>query len=226
MGMDREAGEVVESISVLIVDDHDLFRSGLSAMLKSEPGIEVIAQASRGTLGIRLALELRPQVVLMDLRMPDVDGLVAIQQIIGRSPDARIIVLTVAADDGDLAAAILAGACGYLLKDNPIESVVAAVRAAAAGDSWLSPKAASAVLEKIRRDHVEPLVEPERAGILSPRELEVLRLLARGLENAEIAAELHISPRTAKNHLSNVLAKLGMSNRVQAAIYAVRHGLD
>ena len=226
MGTETEAAEPAEPITVLVVDDHDLFRSGLSAMLKSAPGIEVIGQASRATLGIRLALELRPQVVLMDLRLPDIDGLDAIGQIVEQSPDARVIVLTVASDEADVAAAVLAGACGYLLKDNPIESVVAAVRAAAAGESWLSPKAASAVLDKIRRDHVEPLGKSNAAGILSPRELEILRLLARGLENAEIAAELHISPRTAKNHLSNVLAKLGMSNRVQAAIYAVRHGLD
>ena len=136
-----------------------------------------------------------------------------------------MIALTVANDERDVEAAVLAGACGYLAKEVPIADVVSAVRAASNGDSWLSPRAATAVLERMRRDHVEPEPDAGRMQRLSPRELEILGLVAKGMENAEIASELSISPRTAKNHLSSVLAKLGVSNRVQAAIYAVKRGL-
>jgi DNA-binding NarL/FixJ family response regulator len=215
-----------DPIGVLIVDDHDLFRAGLAAMLKADPEIEVLAQASRGRLGVQLARELHPQVVLMDLRIPDLDGIDATREIVANDPQARVIALTVSGAEHDVASVVLAGACGYLLKDNSVEDVGAAVRAAAAGESWLSPRAAATVLEKMRREYVEPPSEDDPVGLLSPREMEILRLIAHGLENTQIAAELNISPRTAKNHLSNVLAKLGMTNRVQAAIYAVRHGLD
>ena len=212
-------------IRVLVVDDHDLFRTGLATMLQAETGIEVVAQASRGSMGVRLARELHPSVVLMDLRMPDLDGIEATKEILQDNPATRVIALTVANGESDIAAAVLAGACGYLVKDTPIDDVVAAVRAAASGDSWLSPRAAAALLDRMRREHVEPSHDPQQLSILSPRELEILRLVARGMENAEIAAELNISPRTAKNHLSSVLNKLGMTNRVQAAILAVRSGL-
>jgi DNA-binding NarL/FixJ family response regulator len=214
-------------VSVVVVDDHDLFRSGLTALLHGEPFIEVVGQASRGTMGVQLTLDLRPDIVLMDLGLPDIDGIEATRRILAVRPDTRVIVLTVASEDGDVESAVLAGACGYLLKDSSVEEIVAAVHAATVGEAWLSPRAATAVLEKLRRDHVSAgtsaAPSPE---ILSPRELEILRLVSHGLENAEIAAELSISPRTAKNHLSNVLSKLGMTNRVQAAIYAVRHGID
>jgi len=136
-----------------------------------------------------------------------------------------VIALTVANEEHDVEAAVLAGACGYLAKEVPISDVAAAVRAAANGDSWLSPRAARAVLDRMRRDHVAPAADVDRIQRLSPRELEILGLVAKGMENAEIAAELSISPRTAKNHLSSVLTKLGVSNRVQAAIYAVKRGL-
>jgi DNA-binding NarL/FixJ family response regulator len=218
--------ELAGAIDVLIVDDHDLFRAGLAAILKAEPDINVVAQASRGRLGVQLARELRPHVILMDLRIPDLDGIAATREIIADDAQARVIALTVSGDENDVAAAVLAGACGYLLKDNSVEDVGVAVRAAAAGESWLSPRAAATVLEKVRREHVERPPVAEAAELLSPREIEILQLVARGLGNAQIAAELSISPRTAKNHLSNVLTKLGMTNRVQAAIYAVRHGLD
>ena len=212
-------------IRVLIVDDHDLFRAGLSLLLAATADIEVVAQGSGGKMGIRLARELRPEVVLMDLRMPDLDGVDAIRAIVADEPAARVIALTVSSDEGDVAAAVVAGACGYLVKDTPVDEVVAAVRAAARGETWLSPRAAGALLERVRHSNVDAAPELEVAAELSPRELEVLRLLARGLENSEIAAELGISPRTVKNHLSSILSKLGMTNRIQAAIYAVRSGL-
>jgi DNA-binding NarL/FixJ family response regulator len=221
-----ERDDSAPRIGVLVVDDHDLFRSGLAAMLQVEPGIELVAQASTGRMGVQLARELRPAVVLMDLRLPDLDGIDATVQILRTNPDIRVIALTVASEESDVAAAVLAGARGYLVKETPIEEVVAAIRAAAAGESWLSPRAAAALLDRMRREYVEPLREFQQGADLSPRELEILRLLARGLSNTDIATELHISPRTAKNHLSSVLSKLGVANRVQAAIFAVRSGLD
>lgn len=212
------------SIGVLIVDDHDLFRLGLATILRAERDIEVVAQASRARLGVQLALELHPTVTLMDLRLPDMAGIEAMRMIIEQDPGARVIALTVATSEDMVAAAVMAGACGYVAKETPVDDVVSAVRAAANGEAWLSPRAAEAVLNRLRRDHV-PVGPDASHELLSPRELDVLRLVARGLENSEIAAALNISPRTAKNHLSNVLSKLGVSNRVQAATYAVRHGI-
>jgi DNA-binding NarL/FixJ family response regulator len=211
-------------IQVLVVDDHDLFRTGMSALLATQPDIEVVAQASGGRAGVRLALELRPDVVLMDLRMPDLTGHEATRAIVSEAPDIRVVVLTVLSEDEDVEAALQAGACGFLAKETSVEEVATAIRAAAQGSAWLSPRAADVVLSRMRR----PLHEGAEASIqeLSPRELGVLQLIARGEENAEIARQLNISPRTVKNHVSSILAKLGLPSRIQAAIYAVRHGLD
>jgi NarL family two-component system response regulator LiaR len=219
----KGTGSVV--IRVLVVDDHDLFRAGLASVLASNADIEVVAQASGGRIAIRLARELRPDVVLMDLRMPDLDGPAATRAILEHDPTVRVLALTVASDESDVASAIVAGACGYLLKDSPIDDVVEAVRAAARGVAWLSPRAAEVLLDRIRRDYAEPGPAPEFEHDLSPRELEVLQLVARGLDNGEIASQLSISPRTAKNHVSSILSKLEVPNRIQAATYAVRSGL-
>jgi DNA-binding NarL/FixJ family response regulator len=221
-----EAVRQDESIRVLVVDDHDLFRAGLSSLLAMQPDIEVVAQASGGRMGVRLADELRPDVVIMDLRMPDVEGPEATRAILERNPGARVLVLTVATDDSDVEAALEAGACGFIAKDTPVGGVAVAVRAAAQGVAWLSPRAAELVLGRVRQRAAEPVFDVGAEEQLSARELDVLRLIARGMENAEIAEALAISPRTAKNHVSNILAKLGMPSRVQAAIYAVRRGLD
>lgn len=220
------SGSETGPVRVLVVDDHDLFRTGLSALLSDQAGIEVIAQASGGRMGVRLAAELRPDVVLMDLRMPDLEGAEATEEILRDRPTARVVALTVSADDGDVAAVLAAGACGFLAKDTPMEAIVAAIRAAAQGAAWLSPRAARVMLEMMRRDVSETQADQPQLGALSARELDVLRLLARGLENNQIAGELGISPRTAKNHVSSVLAKLGVSSRVQAAIFAVRQGIS
>jgi DNA-binding NarL/FixJ family response regulator len=213
------------AIRVLVVDDHDLFRIGLSSLLASEPDIKVVAQASGGRMAVRLAEELRPDVVLMDLRMPDLEGSEATRQILERHPVARVLILTVASDEREVEAALEAGACGFLAKETPVESVAVGVRAAAQGVAWLSPRAAEVVLGRVRRRRVEQQWDAELQERLSARELGVLRLIARGMENAEIAETLGISPRTAKNHVSNILTKLGLPSRVEAAIYAVRRGL-
>lgn len=213
-------------LRVLVVDDHDLFRTGLSSLLSAEPGIEVVAQASGGRMGVRLAGELAPDVILMDMRMPDLPGPEATRQILADQPATRVLALTVASDDRDVAAVLEAGAVGFLAKDTGIDSLVTAIRAAASGAAWLSPRAAEVVLGRIRS--TPPRGETDSAGLaqLSERELEVLRLVAQGMENGEIATVLDISPRTAKNHVSNILAKLGLPSRVQAAVYAVRQGLS
>lgn len=211
---------MTEPTRVLVADDHDLFRVGLAASLATYEGIEVVAQASGGKMAVRLAAELRPDVVLMDLRMPNIDGLQATSEILKADPSARVVVLTVAAGEADVAAAITAGASGYVVKDAPIDDVITAIHAAVSGTAWLSPRAARAVLDRIRREHVDPGPAYEtRGGELSPRELEVLELVARGLDNNQIAAELFMSPSTAKNHVSSILAKLGVTNRIQAAVY-------
>jgi DNA-binding NarL/FixJ family response regulator len=222
-----EADRQNAPIRVLVVDDHDLFRTGLATLLAAQPDIEVVAQASGGRMGVRLADELQPDVVLMDLRMPDLEGPDAIRQILAMHPGMRMLVLTVASDSADVQSALESGATGFMAKDTPIDSVVLAVRAAAQGVAWLSPRAAEIVLGRVRgQRNVEQELDSEGLDQLSARELDVLRLIARGMENAEIADELSISPRTAKNHVSNILAKLGLPGRVQAAIYAVRRGLD
>jgi DNA-binding NarL/FixJ family response regulator len=211
---------------VLVVDDHDLFRTGLARLLALQPGIEVVAQASSGRMGVRLAEELNPDVVLMDLRMPGLDGFEATRAILENQPSARVVALSVSVEEVDVAAAMQAGACGFLVKDAPIDDVVVAVRAAAQGATWLSSRAAEVVLRGLRRAAPEPDVDPVSGEQISPREREVLRLIARGMENAEIGEALSISPRTAKNHVSSILAKLRLPGRVQAATYAVRRGLD
>ena len=213
-------------IRVLVVDDHDLFRAGIASLLAAQPNIEVVAQASGGRKGVQLASELRPDVVLMDLRMPDLEGPDATRAILERLPATRVLALTVLSSEGEVAAALQAGASGFLAKDTPIEDVVTAVRAAAGGSAWLSPRAAEMVLGAMRRPHAAREPDPGLISELSPRELDVLRLIARGLENSQIAELLNISPRTAKNHVSSILAKLELPSRIQAATYAVRRGLD
>jgi two-component system nitrate/nitrite response regulator NarL len=213
-------------VRLLVVDDHDLFRVGLASLLSDEPGIEVVGQASGGRMGVRLAGELRPDVVLMDVRMPDISGPEATREILERHPETRVLALTVASEDGDVSTVLQAGACGFLAKDTPIDSLVVAVYAAASGAAWLSPRAAEVVLGRIRSAPSAPPPEVTPLKRLSEREMDVLRLIADGMDNAEIAAALNISPRTAKNHVSNILSKLGLPSRVQAAVYAVRQGVS
>ncbi len=218
----EQPGDVVR---VLIVDDHDLFRMGLATLLAAQRTIDVVGQASGGHSGVRLSRELKPDVVLMDLRMPDLGGVDATRAIVERDPEARVVALSVGSADGDVAAVMSAGACGFLVKDAPVADVAGAVCAAAQGATWLSPQAAEAVLSRMRRLGTETGEDSVLRTELTPREVDVLRLIARGLENAEIAAKLQISSRTAKNHVSSILKKLGVPNRIQAAICAVRRGM-
>ena len=220
---DEQSGEVVR---LLIVDDHDLFRTGLAMLLSARRRIDVVGQASGGHSGVRLTHELKPDVVLMDLRMPDLDGVAATRAIVDRDPETRVVALTVASEDSDVAEVMTAGACGFLVKDAPVDDVAGAVRAAAQGASWLSPRAAEVVLSRMRGPSADAGEGRTPGEDLTPRELDVLRLLARGVENVEIATKLDISPRTAKNHVSSILKKLRVPNRIQAAICAVRNGLD
>ena len=211
-------------IRVLIVDDHDLFRTGLVSLFKSQRDIEVVGQASGGRMGVRLANELVPDVVVIDLRLPDMD--VPRRFLREAHPWVRVLALTAVSEPPAVATAMQAGARGFLAKDTPVEEVVVAVRATARGAAWLSPSAAEVVLGQLRQSDSRAGARRAAADQLTPREREVLRLIARGLDNVEIAGELAISPRTAKNHVSNILSKLGLSSRIQAAIYAVKEGID
>jgi DNA-binding NarL/FixJ family response regulator len=209
-------------LRVMLVDDHDLFRTGLRNLLE-EQGLLIVAEASEGATALSLVRELAPDVVVMDLNMPGMNGIEATREIARVAPLTRVVVLTISDQDGDVLDAILAGACGYLLKDSSIQDLMAGIRAAAVGEALISPHIASKVLQRVRATSVETATGqgPE----LSDRENEVLRLIANGKDNAEIAQELHISPKTVKNHISNILMKLQIENRIQAAVYAVRRGI-
>ena len=216
---------IEEELRVLLVDDHDLFRTGLRNLLREYGGVSVVGEAANGVEAVRLVRELAPEVVVMDLNMPTMDGVEATRHITALSPLTRVIVLTISEDDTDVMDAIVAGACGYLLKDASIADVVSGIRSAAVGASLISPTIASKVLNRVRASTADENMAESIRAELSDRELEVLRLIANGKDNAQIAAELVISPKTVKNHISNILMKLQIHNRIQAAVYAVRSGL-
>ena len=221
---DQTEGLTPELLRVMLVDDHDLFRTGLRNLLE-EQGVHIVAEAPDGNMALQLVRELAPDVVVMDLNMPGMNGIEATREITRLAPLTRVLVLTISDQDGDVMDAILAGACGYLMKDSSIQDLMQGIRAASVGESLISPHIASKVLQRIRAASVDAgggvVARPE----LSDRETEVLRLIANGKDNAEIARELHISPKTVKNHISNILMKLQIENRIQAAVYAVRSGL-
>ena len=209
---------------VLLVDDHDLFRTGLRNLLEEE-GVDVVGEAAAGDDALRYVRELQPDVVVMDLNMPGMTGVEATKKIIAYAPLTRVVVLTISDQDGDVMEAIFAGACGYLLKDASVEDVMRGIQSAAVGESLISPTIAGKVLERIRAATASPEAEEAIRAELSDREIEVLKLIANGKDNAQIAADLHISPKTVKNHISNILMKLQIENRIQAAVYAVRSGI-
>jgi DNA-binding NarL/FixJ family response regulator len=209
---------------VVLVDDHDLFRTGLRNLLE-EQDVQVVGECDNGTDAIHAVRDLAPEVVVMDLNMPGISGVEATRQISMIAPLTRVLVLTISDEDSDVLDAILAGACGYLLKDSSIAELVNGINAAAVGESLVSPAIASKVLQRVRASSFSPHEAELIRSELSVREIEVLKLIANGKDNGMIALELHISPKTVKNHISNILMKLQIENRIQAAVYAVRSGI-
>jgi DNA-binding NarL/FixJ family response regulator len=215
------AGDSRELIRVVVVDDHDVFRRGLVRLL-AEHGLEVVGEARDGEEAIEIITEVVPDVAVMDLSLPGKSGIEAIRELSNCAPQTKVLVLTISVSEADVTKAILAGACGYLIKDASIQEIIDGIRAAAAGESLISPKIAGTLLERIRTSSDR---RAEERAELSERELEVLRQVAEGKDNLEIAEELFISANTVKNHISNILAKLQIENRIQAAVYAVRRGI-
>ncbi len=211
-------------LRILLVDDHILFRKGLARLLDAQPDFTIVGEASDGNEAIEQARSLRPDVVLMDLRMPVCDGLEATRRIKEEMGSVRVVMLSVSEDDQDFFEALRCGVDGYLVKNMRPESLFQELRGLARGEVPLSRTMTGKLLHQLSR-RGWPLVPPDGPDTLSPREQEVLLLLAEGLSNAEIAAELGIAANTVRNHVRSILGKLGLRNRVQAAVYAVRSGL-
>jgi DNA-binding NarL/FixJ family response regulator len=210
-------------IRILVVDDHPVVRQGLRAFLDTREGMEVVGEAGDGEAGVAEVARLRPDVILMDLLMPGMDGLTAIGRIRATDPAARILVLTSFSSADQVVPAVRAGAAGYLLKDAAPEEVEAAVRAVHRGEARLDPQVTATVMAEV----AQPAAGPDEAALatLTPREREVLALLAGGLTNAQLARELFLSEKTVKTHVSSILAKLRLADRTQAALFAARLGL-
>jgi DNA-binding NarL/FixJ family response regulator len=211
-------------VRVLLVDDHDLFRTGLRTLLE-EQGVEIVGEATNGDEAVQLVEEHAPDVVLMDLEMPGKRGIEATREIAAAAPLTRVVVLTISDQDADVMDAVIAGACGYLLKDATIQDLLRGIAAASRGESLISPAIAVKVLQRVRATSPDSEAAETLLTQLSDRELQVLKLIANGKDNAQIARELFISAKTVKNHISNILLKLSIENRIQAAVYAVRSGL-
>lgn len=214
--------ETTQPISVLLIDDHTLFRSGIRSLLQRHPEFDVVGEAADGVEGIKRAKQLNPQVVLLDLNMPGMSGLETLQLLLQDCPDSAIIMLTVSEDAQDLAAALKAGASGYLLKNIDTDYLTRAVRRAAAGETVVAEAMTSKLVAQLQAGTrpAEPASDLDR---LTPREKEILDCLARGESNKVIARSLDLSESTVKIHVQNVLKKLNLSSRVQAAVFAVEH---
>jgi DNA-binding NarL/FixJ family response regulator len=215
-----------EPIRVLIADDQQLLRAGFRVILQSEPGIEVVGEAEDGVDAVAQARSLRPDVVLMDIRMPKLDGLSATEHLMKLPDGPRVVVLTTFDHNEYVVRALRAGAYGFLLKDAPASRLVAAVRAAAHGDALIEPSITRRLVEQFaaRLPPTEPVGIPGALAGLTDRELEVLRLIARGLSNSEIAAEITVAETTVKTHVARILSKLGIRDRVQAVVLAYESG--
>ena len=205
-------------IKVLIADDHTVLRHGLRLILDSADGLTVVGEAADGEAAVAIALELKPEVVLMDVNMPVIDGIEATRRIRAAQPDIQILMLTISQKDKDLIGAIKAGAKGYLLKSAEASEVIESIQRVASGEAILPPTMMARVLDEL----ANPAPEPKQ---LTERETDILKLVACGLGNKEIGGELHISENTVKTHMRHILEKLNLSNRAEAAAYAVRTGL-
>ena len=211
--------------TLVIADDQGMVRAGFRSLLEAEPDLEVVGEAADGQAAVELVTRLRPDVTLMDIRMPVLDGLAATRQLLEAGVPTRVLVLTTFDLDEYVFAALRAGASGFLLKDAPAEELAAAIRVVASGDALLAPGVTRRVIDAFVH-RAPPTPDPEQpVADLTRREVEVLGLLARGLSNADIAARLFVSEGTTKTHVSNVLTKLGLRDRVQAVIYAYEHGI-
>ncbi|MEO2219354.1 response regulator transcription factor [Chromobacterium vaccinii] len=213
---------MTQTIRILLIDDHTLFRSGLKALLQRQDDFLVVGEAADGLDGVKQAELLRPDVVLLDLDMPVMNGREALAQILSGCPDAAVLMLTVSEDGDDLAECMRGGARGYLLKNINADFLLDSIRRAVDGDSVLSPEMTAKLLARLR----QPAAKASEADALTPRERETLSWLARGSSNKEIARALDLAESTVKVHVQNILRKLSLSSRVQAAVYAVEHGLD
>ena len=205
---------------MLIAEDHAIVRAGLKALIATEPGLEVIGDVGDGLEAVAQARALRPDVILMDLSMPHMDGINATREIKSEHPGARILVLTSFIEDDKVFAAIKAGALGYLLKESSPDDLLRGIRAVHRGESWLHPAIAAKLIRDLQAPQNAPLKEP-----LTERELEIIKLVAQGLANKEIANQLEIAERTVRTHVSNILEKLHLANRTQATLYAIKKGL-
>jgi DNA-binding NarL/FixJ family response regulator len=219
-----EVGENGGVIRVLIADDQELVRTGFRVILEAEGDIEVVAEAENGHQAIRQAALVRPDVVLMDIRMPELDGLAATEQILRQPHPPTVVVLTTFDQNEYIYRALRAGAAGFLLKDAPSSRLIAAIRAAATGDSLIEPSITRRLVERFAEPVAAPGI-PERLAGLTERELDVLRLVTRGLSNAEVAAEMVVAETTVKTHVARILAKLGVRDRVQAVVVAYETGI-
>ena len=212
------------SINVLLVDDHELFRSGLRSILQKQEGFNIVGEAADGLTGVKLADQLKPDVVLLDLDMPVMNGKEALAQIIGTHPEMSVLMLTVSEDVNDLAECMRVGARGYLLKNINIDFLLTSIRRAVDGDSVLSPEMTTKLVARLRSP--EAPAYPKEIDSLTPRERETLVWLSTGVSNKHIARHMDVAESTVKVHVQNILRKLNLVSRVQAAVYAVEHGLD
>ena len=221
-----DTATVADAISIVVADDHDLYRRGMQAVIGLEDDLRIVGEACAGDQAVQVVSDLAPDVVLMDVRMPGLSGIEACRQIKARVPSAKVLMLTMSDEESDLFEAIGAGASGYLLKDLPADEVAAAVRSVQAGQSIIPPSMAAQLISEFSRlsRQAEQTTDPTTPR-LTDRELEVLRLVARGHQNKEIARALYISENTVKNHVRNILEKLQLHSRVEAAMYAVKSNL-
>lgn len=215
----------MNKLRIFLIDDHNLFRSGVKALLARQPDFEVVGEAADGLEGLKRAREMKPDVVLLDLKMPGISGREAVQMLIEELPQTQVLMLTVSEDEEDLLDTLKSGARGYLLKNIDADFLVDAIRRAARGEAVMSPQMTSKLVQGLQHSGREMAPEAADRDRISPREREILALLARGASNKEMARELKLAESTVKIHVQNILRKLNVTSRVQAAVYAVEHGI-